>query len=338
MILFFAQISYANTPRIRVYILAGQSNMSGTYNPLVSELPADLTGSLPDVLIKVNGEVTDSWGPLRPGLGATVNNFGPELTFGHDALAAFGGDKVALIKFAFGGTTLNEDWRPPSSGGTTGWLYTSFINDVISGLTSLDSGYSVEVMGMCWMQGEYDALDPVKAASYETNLTNFIKDVRSALNLPELPFVIGMIDSSVNWTYNATVRQAEVDVAKNVDLTSIFDTHGLATDGYHYKTLGQIELGHFFFYYLANPNSCVQCTDVTVKIIPNPSNGYFRMVTSDIPTDYIYVITDIKGAVVKNGQLYIGCEVDISALSAGVYFISLTTKTTTFIKQLIKIE
>ena len=234
-------------PVLRVYIMAGQSNMSGTNNPLVSELPKNLTDSLPQVLIKVNGDATHNWGALRPGLGATSTNFGPELNFGHDAATYFNGDKVAIIKYSQGGTTLNEDWRPPSSGGTTGWLYNSFINDLITSLALLDTNYTIQVMGLCWMQGEYDALDNAKANNYQTNLTNFISDVRAALNLPQLPFAIGMIDNSVGWMYNAAVRQAEINVAHSVNKVTVFDTHGLGTDGTHYNTQGQLELGHYFF-------------------------------------------------------------------------------------------
>jgi hypothetical protein len=334
--LFFTHSLYAR-PVMRVYILAGQSNMDGTYNPLISQLPAGLTGTIPDVLIKVNGDVNIDWGPLRPGLGATANNFGPEITFGRDALASSNGDKIAIIKFAYGGTTLNEDWRPPSSGGTVGWLYTALINDITTGLAALDSTYSVEIMGVCWMQGEYDALDATKASNYEVNLGNFIHDIRAAFNNPQLPFVIGMIDSSVGWTYNAIVRQGEINVAKNISGLSIFDTHRLGTDGYHYNTSGQIELGHFFYYYLANPNVCIQCEGNTVTVFPNPSNGYFKITYTEIPTDYTYKITDVKGAIIRTGQLYIGCEVDVSALSPGTYFISLTTNETTVVKKLIKI-
>src|ERR1017187_9653768 len=89
--LLFIHTSYAQQV-IRVYILAGQSNMSGTTNPLVSQLPASLLDSVPNVLIKVDEhKVNYNWGPLRPGLGATESNFGPEISFGRDALDYFGG-------------------------------------------------------------------------------------------------------------------------------------------------------------------------------------------------------------------------------------------------------
>jgi hypothetical protein len=320
--------------------------MSGTQNPLVTQLPASLSGAVPNVLIKVNDYgVNYNWGPLRPGLGATTANFGPEITFGRDELNAlqtldssYCGTKIAIIKFSFGGTTLNRDWRPPSSGDTVGWLYTGLIKDINASLATLDSTYDAQVMGMCWMQGEYDALVDTMAADYQTNLNNFIQDIRAALNLPTMPFCIGMIDSSTHWTYNAIVRQAEINVARGTEGVSIFDTHGLGTDGAHYNTSGQIELGHFFFRYLGDAyTTCTICNENNTVIYPNPANGSFSILYSGIPTDYKYTITDMKGTEVLSGQLYIGCEVDISSLSAGVYFISCTTNEGTVVKKVVKI-
>ena len=334
---------YAKPP-IRVYIMAGQSNMSGTNNPLVNELPASLASNVPNVLIKVNSySVNCNWESLRPGLGATTANFGSELTFGRDELnvlqgldTTIFGDKIAIIKYSYGGTTLDIDWRSPSSGGTVGWLYTGIINDINASLISLDSMYDAQIMGMCWMQGEYDALVDSEAVNYQTNLGNFIQDIRTDLNLPQMPFCIGMIDNSPNWTYNAIVRQAEINVAKSTAGVSIFDTYGLGTDGFHYNTSGQIELGHLFATALNSPVFCGTCIENTTKVWPIPSTGPLY-VTSGIPTDYPYKITDIKGAEVQAGKLYIGCEVDISWLTPGTYFISFTTNEGTVVKKLLKI-
>lgn len=331
---------YAQLPTIRVYILAGQSNMSGTQNPLVSQLPASLKDTLPNVLIKVGGDNVYNWQTLRPGLGSQPINFGPEITFGHDASTYFNGDKIAIIKYSYGGTTLNEDWRPPSVGGTTGWLYKNFIRDLNKYLDTLAKNYTVQIMGMCWMQGEYDARDYGKAFNYEANLTNFISAVRDTLNLPQLPFAIGMIDSSAAWPYNKIVRQAEINVSKSVNATTVFDTHGLGTDGIHYNTQGQIELGHFFFNSVNNSYRVYQfAANDGVKIFPNPTSHSFQVAYADVPADYSYKITDRKGAEVQSGQLYSGYQIDVSLLSPGTYFITLTINGTniTVKKKLLKI-
>ncbi len=319
--LFFSYNLFAQLPLLRVYILAGQSNMTGTENPMVSELPENLKDTLPNVIICVGGDLNYNWQALRPGLGSRRYNFGPEITFGHDAAAYFKGDKVALIKYSYGGTSLNEDWRPPSSGGTTGWLYKNFIKDLTTYLDTLAHHNQVQLMGVCWMQGEYDALDNAKALNYQSNLLHFITDLRTTLNLPKLHFSIGMIDSSVKWPYNSIVRQAEIAVAKNTEAVTVFDTHGLGTDGIHYNTSGQLELGHFFFKSVNSLyNTWQSSNNNTVKIFPNPTNHSFEISYADIPSDYSYKITDKKGAEVQSGQLYSGYRIECIGIKSGYLF------------------
>jgi hypothetical protein len=48
-----------------------------------------------------------------------------------------------------------------------------------------------EIAGFAWMQGWNDMVSREAIAEYEVNLVNFVSDVRAALGVPELPFVIG---------------------------------------------------------------------------------------------------------------------------------------------------
>ena len=127
----------AATKPVRVFILAGQSNMEGH-----GFVPADPKrnggkGSLEYVakdpatakhfaaLMDAAGKWRtrdDVWisyldrkGPLTVGYGARPEMIGPELGFGWvmgDALA----EPVLLIKCAWGGKSLAVDFRPPSAG------------------------------------------------------------------------------------------------------------------------------------------------------------------------------------------------------------------------------
>ena len=98
----------AAPPPMKVYLLAGQSNMVGyTSAEWVREHAPELVAPREDVWCYWNGACR----PLAPGAGHEV---GPELAFGHaigDRLA----QPVLLAKFAVGGTTLHRDWRPPSA-------------------------------------------------------------------------------------------------------------------------------------------------------------------------------------------------------------------------------
>lgn len=236
--------SGAQKPPINVFILSGQSNMVGLGIP--GELPLDYATPLTNVVIKAGGDPNKGWGDLKSGYGANGTNFGPELVFGHDIYTNFHGEKVAIIKYSVGGKNLCANYRPPSSGGTTGPLYEGLITFVKAALNELNADYELKVCGLLWMQGESDALDIACATAYHTNLVNFIQDVRQNLGLGTLPVIIGMIDVQPVWKHSAMVRQADLDVAQTITNVSVFDTKGLATDGIHYTTAGQVSLGHLF--------------------------------------------------------------------------------------------
>ena len=116
---------------LKVYILAGQSNMQGhaTFKtlPYMREDPATL--ALYNRLVDKDGKpivhenvqisllTTDGTkqGPLTAGFGASQDKLGPELAFGatmHEKLQ----EPILIIKTAWGGKSLHTDFRPPSAG------------------------------------------------------------------------------------------------------------------------------------------------------------------------------------------------------------------------------
>jgi hypothetical protein len=238
----------SSTTKSKVYILAGQSNMAGI--GMNHELSSEYLGVQEKVKIYAEGTVDDSlkgvWSPLCPGFGGGSGCFGPELTFGRDISAAYPDSQIFLIKCGWSGTNLQADWRPPSAGGTTGPLYKNLVQTVNGALAALDKNIDYELAGMCWMQGESDACSIYPANDYEDNLTAFINDVRKEFNAPTLPFVIAMIDDSDVWAENAIVRQAEINISKNVPNVGIFDTKDYDTDGTHYRTQGILDMGSDF--------------------------------------------------------------------------------------------
>lgn len=244
----------AATP-IKVFLLAGQSNMSGW--TMATGMPAMYNAPQANVLIYADGEIDGSkkkkW--LTNGLdfGHAPGWFGPELVFGKTLSDSLPGAKIALIKYAVGSTYLATHWRPPSSGGTVGSHYNSMLATVTSGLAALDPQYTPEWCGILWMQGEFDGGNQGYANEYQTNLTNFVKDVRGKLKVADLPFIIGMIDSVGTWPFNGTIRTAERNVAKNLANVGLVDTKDFATDNTHYRLDGMIALGKgFALNYLAN--------------------------------------------------------------------------------------
>jgi hypothetical protein len=100
---------------------------------------------------------------------------------------------------------------------------------------------------MIWMQGEGDAQTIPNATNYATNLTNFIEEVRSDFNTPDMQFVVGRILTHYDTTPaggNALVRTAEETVPGRVGHASWINTDDLQL-AYtaHFGTQGQIDLG-----------------------------------------------------------------------------------------------
>jgi hypothetical protein len=151
----------------------------------------------------------------------------------------FFAEKVLLIKAAVGGTALATDWRPPSSGPSpnlfqkcdalTGicqpWDYGAtyrFMLDVVDAMTSdndalmsLVPGYNPRegytISGFIWFQGYNDVIDPVKLDEYSFNLQNLIRDVRTDLNVTNLPFIIGELGmEGTNTTNLAHLRMRSI--------------------------------------------------------------------------------------------------------------------------------
>jgi Carbohydrate esterase, sialic acid-specific acetylesterase len=146
-------------------------------------------------------------GPLSVGFGSEnvlpAGYIGPEFGFGHmvgNGLA----DKVLLIKTAWGGKSLAVDFRPPSSGGTTGPYYSEMVAKVRMVLADVKKycpdydGKGYEIVGLGWHQGWNDRINSKYVDEYEVNLANLIRDLRKDLSLPAMPVVIantGMADA-----------------------------------------------------------------------------------------------------------------------------------------------
>lgn len=214
----FPIFSFAQQP-VKVFILAGQSNMVGhgevfsnanrrAIGSLEYEVAHDQSGLYKNV-VDEDGNWSlrhDVWvwferpeglkkGDLSVGYGATDKEIGPEFQFGN-VMGDHFPEQVLLIKTAWGGKSLGVDFRPPRSGGTTGDFYKKMIEDVHTALNNLPvafpgyKGQGYQLAGFVWNQGWNDAGDSALYKEYKTNMVHFIKDVRKDLGVPGLPFVI----------------------------------------------------------------------------------------------------------------------------------------------------
>jgi len=211
---------------VRVFILAGQSNMEGQgvvdldhpkyYNggkgtllhvmqdPKKAKLFShvkDADGKWvvrDDVFVRFKTRDETKKGGLSIGFAgyAGSHHIGPEFQFGHVVGDAFT-EPVLLIKTAWGGKSLFKDFRPPSVGGETGPYFKQMIAEVREALDRVDTdfpslaGRKLKISGFVWMQGWNDMFDEKARIEYEQNLVHLIHDVRAEFNQPQLPVVIG---------------------------------------------------------------------------------------------------------------------------------------------------
>lgn len=215
----FSAAGQAENKPVKVFLLAGQSNMEGqgvvslddpkNYNGGKGNLVWSMKSSQSADLMKhlknergewvVRDDVQISFnvgGKVRKG-GLTVgytgyggsSHIGPELQFGH-VMGDFFEEPVLLIKTAWGGKSLYVDFRPPSSGGKVGPFYTKMLEEIHAALAELkDQKY--EIAGFVWQQGWNDMCTKPAIPEYAQNLVNLVNDIRKEFGVPNLPVVVG---------------------------------------------------------------------------------------------------------------------------------------------------
>ena len=182
--LLFVLSPIAFAKPVKVFILAGQSNMEGQgvvsmdgerdynggkgnlvwsmKNSKSAEKMKKLKNEKGEWVVREDVQISFKVGDkVRKG-GLTVgytgyggsSHIGPELGFGI-VMGDHFEEPVLLIKTAWGGKSLFVDFRPPSSGGQVGPYYTKMVEEVRAALADLgDQKY--EIAGFVWQQGWND--------------------------------------------------------------------------------------------------------------------------------------------------------------------------------------
>lgn len=218
---------------VKVFLLAGQSNMRGMGNP--ADLKAPYTESPGNVKIWEG----KSWAPLV----AKGDHFGPEIAFGHAMAKQMPDVEIRLIKHAVSGTNLHTHWAP-----TTGVCYLKFMKVAQTALADLDADkVPYEIAGMLWLQGESDAKSPERT-DYEKNLTQFIAHMRETFQTPAMPFLIARVKDYYGGKAGAKfVRDAQMKLGKTDKNAAWFDADDceMFNEG-HYNSAGLIIIGARF--------------------------------------------------------------------------------------------
>jgi hypothetical protein len=217
LLFVLSPIAFAKT--VKVFILAGQSNMEGQgvvsmdgerdynggkgnlvwsmKNSKSAEKMKKLKNEKGEWVVREDVQISFKAGDkVRKG-GLSVgytgyggsSHIGPELGFGF-VMGDHFEEPVLLIKTAWGGKSLFVDFRPPGSGGQVGPYYTKMVEEVHAALADLgDQKY--EIAGFVWQQGWNDMVTRPAIPEYAQNLVNLVKDLRREFKAPDMPVVVG---------------------------------------------------------------------------------------------------------------------------------------------------
>ncbi|MBQ4571602.1 MAG: hypothetical protein IJB21_07885 [Bacilli bacterium] len=260
-----------NGQSVKVIILAGQSNASGCSRDdylrknVSTDKYLEYETGYDNVYINYfasSSNVSNGFVKCSTRQGEAGGYFGPELGIAERLHDEFPNEMFFIIKWAWGGTNLYDQWLSPSSKGKTGKLYKQFIKYVDNSLMYLEhKNYNIKIEGLCWMQGESDSFSEENAINYKNNLNNFINDIRKKFSKyasnDGLAFIDACIaNNPVYWVYCDFVNESKKEVSKLSNLNTLIDTNacGLscsnepieAPDIPHYDSLSQIKLGNLF--------------------------------------------------------------------------------------------
>ena len=248
-----------NSNKLRVFLLAGQSNMQGQgvvdfdhpkyYNGGKGTLKnvmkkrdrtnlykhlIDTKGDWivrDDVFVRHQTKEEIKTGGLTVGFTGYGGNhhIGPEFQLGHLVGEAYE-EPVLLIKTAWGGKSIHKDFRPPSSSGSTGEFYKMMLAEYREGLAKIGDEFpqlakrKPELNGFVWFQGWNDMFDKDALRDYEANLINLVKDVRREFRQPNLPVVIGELGNGGPKAGNnmLAIRKAQKAAAKALGPNTTF--------------------------------------------------------------------------------------------------------------------
>ena len=166
--------------------------------------------------------------------------FGPEMGISEKVSSAFS-NETFIIKYTYGGTTLHDQWLDGQGG--RGGLYNHSMMFTIQSLDYLLSkGYHLNFLGLCWMQGENDAVKGLK--NYYDNTKALVSYYREDLKIytESLRFVDAYINQI--WDGNNYVNDAKRRFSQESELNYVIDTISLGLTTAH-EPVEQPDIAHY---------------------------------------------------------------------------------------------
>lgn len=247
------------------------------------ELPADLAKPMKHVYIFDGNRGGDGepglgvgkWEQLRPGHGTgfasdgvqnkVSDRFGLELAFARRMRELYPHDKIAIIKYARSGSSIDSlaagpfgCWDPDYNAKPN--QYDFFLNTVNGAYASSDVNGdgkpdTLVASGILWMQGEGDgSFTEEIAGAYHANLKKLVDAFRAVFRTDDLPVVIGKISDSGNdksgivFKHGDLVQYAQEKFCRtDAHAAIVRSTSKYAySDPWHYDSAGYLDLGKNF--------------------------------------------------------------------------------------------
>ena len=227
-----AHVGAAQEKPLKVFVLAGQSNMVGAQGN-ASQLSKELQGEQIEAVF-FDGK---QWVPVAPGRTET-RGFGPEISFAYRMREELK-EPVGIIKHSIGGTSLALDWSPAN--------HDSLYVQLLSKVSAARQQRAIEIIAMLWMQGERDSRDQGMAEAYAKNLASFISAARKDFRAPSMFFVAGRVNPPrPQYPFVDIVRSAQEECKEARYAFVDCDSLEKLPDGLHYSTRGLVDMGYRF--------------------------------------------------------------------------------------------
>ena len=207
---------------MKLFLLMGQSNMSGRGTIEAQDLPPH-----PRIWMM---NASQQWVPA-----AHPVHYDPDaalglcIDFAKTLTAADANVEIGLIPCAVGGTALST-WMP----GTT--LY----NNAVARATAAAGNGTLA--GVLWHQGEADSSYPQLVATYVSRFTAMITQLRTDLNAPLLPVIVGEL-ANTNGSKNEFHTIAIHPIPDALPKSWWVSSAGLTADGSHFDAASLRLLG-----------------------------------------------------------------------------------------------
>ena len=320
------QVAAATSDRLEILIVAGQSNAVG-FDADPSKLAVDSIDASIRFRYRVgdpppdhhdSSSPADRWitlGPqLRgePGLkteprqygnfALEAGGFGPEISCARQ-LARHNGEagrdtQLAVVKAAFSGTSVADDWDP-SGTGERGVCYRALVDEVRTARKLAEAeGLTVSLRGLIWVQGESDA-NATDASNYQERLGAMFESLRRDLETPTLPVLVAVnvyFHEGTN-KFMPEIIAAQKKLGHSLPHCRYVETQGASiANRVHFDADGTIEIGKRFASALLSMETPGAMNGPWTRHVVDESGGCMTSIANDFTGDgHVDIVCNVGG-------------------------------------------